>query len=543
MCTHVGSGRDIQVGNPVAESSAAILQVATIGEVDWNHLEPGDTVRIFHRAEPYREKILVRGKGTETQPIRVCGVPSATGELPHVTGESATTRPDLDYGDLSNLMEDLAVLAIYHRSYEQRPENIVVEGLKLSGTLGDPGTPAAVLSYTATNGTVRKYRSAAACLRIQEGKNVTIRGNELTGCGNGLFVLSRIPESQMTRNILIEGNVLHGNGVVGEEGIHNAYVQGVDITLQLNVFGPNRAGASGNALKLRVAGDVVRYNAFENGARILDLVEVEDHAEFVFPDKYAAFKAAYPTEIVPGDDERVAAAWKAYQRSYVYGNLIRNVGTGACTNVVHYSFDNVQNDRRPGTLYFYNNTIVNRTDFSKKAIVRLLDQGPWWGNSGPAVTNNTFDGYANVEAFNNVFVLESSTPGATRSYFEMTRYRADKLTLGVNWWSSGWDAAIPGYNQAFPGLGNALVDNPAYVYPGGNDTHHVTGMGEVLTGDGLPIDETTFLPLAGGPLIGKAVALPAEIPAEHAVTWQLDPVTRKALPRTAVTALGAREAP
>ncbi len=540
-CVHKGQGRDIQVGNPMVESGPSIVQVASLSEVDWNNLAPGDTVRVFHRQEPYREKVLLRGQGTEEQPIRLCGVPGPNGELPRVSGDGATTRPDIDFGDLSNGMEDLGVISIWNRDYDIRASHIHIEGLHVSDTLGAPGGANDVLSYTATDGSVRSYRPGAACIRIQEGDHIVIRGNEISGCGNGLFVLARVPESQITRDVLIEANYLHDNGVVGEEGIHTAYVQGIDITVQFNVFGPMRPGGSGNTLKMRVAGDVIRYNVFERGARVLDLVEVEDHAEWVLPWRYEEFKANNPTEIHPGDDERVAAAWAAYQTTYAYGNILYNKGPGAATNLVHYSFDNTQDDRRPGTLYFYHNTIVSLTDASQKTIVRLLDQGPYWGNSGPPLRDNTFDSYPEVVADDNVIFVGPETPGAAPSYFEFTRYRADKLTLGKNWIMTGWDAAIPGYNQMFPGFGNAVTDDAQYVYAGGNDTHHVTGVENLVTGAGAPVDLTTFKPLSGGPLQGAAAPLPVGVGAGLVPLYEIDPPTKKTLDRPSFNTLGARE--
>src|SRR5262245_5224828 len=59
-CAHVGSGRDIQVGNPAADARPGVLQVHAVGDVDWMNLAAGDTVRIFWRQAPYREKILLR---------------------------------------------------------------------------------------------------------------------------------------------------------------------------------------------------------------------------------------------------------------------------------------------------------------------------------------------------------------------------------------------------------------------------------------------------------------------------------------------------
>ena len=63
-----------------------------IGDVPWDDLAAGDTVRIHWRDEPYREKFLLRGQGTEDAPIVVCGVAGPDGQLPIIDGENAITR-------------------------------------------------------------------------------------------------------------------------------------------------------------------------------------------------------------------------------------------------------------------------------------------------------------------------------------------------------------------------------------------------------------------------------------------------------------------
>jgi hypothetical protein len=44
---------------------------------------------------------------------------------------------------------------------------------------------------------------------VEEGKNIALVGNVLTGCGNGLFV------SPGVEDILIESNYLFDNGIAG----------------------------------------------------------------------------------------------------------------------------------------------------------------------------------------------------------------------------------------------------------------------------------------------------------------------------------------
>ena len=69
----------------------------SIGAVPWESLEPGDTVLIHARPEPYAEKWVLGRRGTAAAPITVRGVKDASGNLPVIVGENATTRPQLNF--------------------------------------------------------------------------------------------------------------------------------------------------------------------------------------------------------------------------------------------------------------------------------------------------------------------------------------------------------------------------------------------------------------------------------------------------------------
>jgi hypothetical protein len=70
---------------------------ANIGDVPLESLAAGDTVLIYWRATPYREKWVVGGQGTAGQPITFRGVAGPGGALPMIDGENATTRLALDF--------------------------------------------------------------------------------------------------------------------------------------------------------------------------------------------------------------------------------------------------------------------------------------------------------------------------------------------------------------------------------------------------------------------------------------------------------------
>lgn len=443
-CKHVGSGKDYPVGPGKTYE--------TLGAVPWNDLAAGDTVRIFWRAEPYREKILLRGKGTKDQPIRVCGVPGPAGELPVISGDGATTRKDLAFGGWRP-MQDLGLVTIYDSQWESKPAHIVIEGLALTKANHS-------LSYTGTDGVVGPYSEGAACIWVQEGDNVVIRGNTITDCGNGIFTMSKSDnEGALTRDILIEGNYLYGNGVSGSYLQHNLYVQAVGAIYQYNYFGRNRPGAEGGNLKDRTAGTIVRYNYFEGGMRQLDLVEVQEHDQLVIG--------------VPGTDER-------YRKSYVYGNLIRVVGSKDGARVIHYGYDSIPENTRKGTLYCFNNTILMQSDQSKYWRQRVLD-----------VSTNE----ETVEFFNNIVLLIAETNGQTPSELNLLA-EAGIINLGPNLISKGW---IEGFNTS-----GTL-----------NGTNNLIEIGDATK----VIDIGTLAPVQGSPALDTALGLPGTL-AEHPLLYQ-----------------------
>jgi hypothetical protein len=67
------------------------------GLVPWEYLQAGDTVLIYWRSTPYKEKWVICRQGTAAAPITVRGVPGTGGELPVIDGNGATTRSVLNY--------------------------------------------------------------------------------------------------------------------------------------------------------------------------------------------------------------------------------------------------------------------------------------------------------------------------------------------------------------------------------------------------------------------------------------------------------------
>lgn len=381
---------------------------ANIGAVAWHTLVPGDTVWIHWRATPYREKWVIGRQGTPAAPISVRGVPGPAGQLPVIDGQNATTPAPLNYWN-----ENRSVIKI---GGSNTPNNtiakwIVVEGLDIRGAR-PPNT------FTNDSGAVETYGLNAAAIHVGLGEDIIIRGCILRDCGNGLFVTSF--GSDISRGITIEGNHIHSNGNSGSLFEHNTYTAAIGILYQYNRFGPLLSGASGNNLKDRSAGLVVRHNWIEGGNRQLDLVDAED------------------STLIRDDP--------AYHKTDVYGNVLIEPAGAGNRQILHYGGDSgTEPDYRKGTLYFYHNTMVStRTD--RTTLMRLS-------------TNSE-----NCDARNNILYV--TTAGTELEMIDDTGV----LNLSHNWIKPGWLDSFFGGSGTVNDDGTSIeTASPGFVNVAGQD--------------------------------------------------------------------------
>lgn len=349
---------------------------ANVGDVPWESLQAGDSVLIHWRSTPYKEKWVICRQGTADAPITVRGVPGPGGELPIIDGDGATTRLALDYWS-----ETRGVIKIGGASIptDTTPRYIVIEKLDIRSAR-PPYT------FTDDSGATQTYAANASAIYVEKGENITVRNCRIHDSGNGFFVASS--DALASRDILVEGNYIYDNGNTGSLFEHNNYTAAINITFQYNRFGSLRAGASGNNLKDRSAGTVIRYNWIEGGNRQVDLVDAEDSG------------------LIRGD--------ASYRETHVYGNVLIEPDAAGNRQIAHYGGDSgATANYRKGMLYFYNNTIVStRTD--RTTLFRLS-------------TNEE-----RCEARNNIFYV--SAAGSTLSLLDSSGI----LDLRNNWLKPGW---------------------------------------------------------------------------------------------------------
>ncbi len=455
------------------------LAYRSINAVPWEKLAPGDTVQIHWRADAYHEKILMSTSGTASQPIRVVGVPGPHGQLPVIDGQGATTRAQASYPYAAT--QDRGLVTITrdtHHLYGFKPSYIQIEGLVLRNANQ-------LYSFTDASGATQTYFPNAASIFVERGQHIAIEHCTITGSGNGLFVASGDDEATLSRDILVQGNNIYGNGNAGSDRQHNVYTEAAGIVFQYNHLGALRRGALGGGIKDRSAGTVIRCNWIEGGARLLDLVDPEDS-----PD------------LMPRQPN--------FHQTYVYGNIFLDRQPSG--TLIHYGGDSgVTSDYRKGTLHFYNNTVVVKVDQQQQFNTTLLE---------PSTNDEA------VNLYNNILYTQSATPGSTPTQFNLVE-SFGKLTVGTNWVSPGWQVSsafggfqgtITGTNKIIPAAGAA--NRPGFVDLAANDFHLLGSSAAIDRGQpldaaaraaGFTVNRQYVVPQSSTarPVNGKAVDLGA----------------------------------
>lgn len=363
-------------------------------------------------------------QGSAANPITVRGVAGPSGQLPVIDGNGATTRTALNYW---NEARGLLKIGGSNVPPDTTPQYIVIENLEFR-SVRPPYT------FTAANGTTQSYVNNAASIYVEKGQHITIRNCILDDSGNGLFIGSLA--AQPSRDFLIEGNYIYGNGNAGSAFEHNNYSAAIGIIFQYNRFGPLRAGTSGNNLKDRSAGLVVRYNWIEGGNRQLDLVDAEDSG--------------------------VIVSDPSYRTTLVYGNVLIEPANDGNRQMVHYGGDSgTIGDYRKGTLHMYNNTLVStRTD--RTTLLRLSS------NEETADFRNN--------------IVYPTLAGNTVALLDQTGL----LLLTHNWFKPGWVSTFGTLDGTILNDGTTVTEtSPGFVDVAGQDFHLTAGSNAINAGASL----------------------------------------------------------
>ena len=400
----------------------------TLASVPFPTMVPGSTVRLHNEdttgsaPTEYHEYVQISQPALAKQPFRMCGVPDAAGNEPIVDAADATGRKDT-----SNYAAGYGLITLHNAGFwtywpsYAASAYIVVEGIHLRNAK-------AGFNYTAPNGSPAKWNDASAGIRVGQGHNSVFVGNDIEGCGQGVFSAwnGNGGWGSSDFNVLWEGNHIHGNGALKSYLSHQMYLQAWGEVVQFNRIDDYRRGAFGSNLKARGIQGVIRYNFFGDGpARQLDLVDVQDAPAYMSFEGIMAARAVDPKEHYPAD--LVAAEQEAWNSHFVYGNVIENL-TAAVP--IHFSMDQSGGEQaRKGSLYWYSNTfhekICPECDGQRWS---LFDLGAGGGN------NMVQQEYTNLQIFNDLIGLDDPK----RPIFEWNNNASIIATGGGNVITSGW---------------------------------------------------------------------------------------------------------
>lgn len=407
----------------------------SIGRVPWYALSAGDTVYIHYREKPYHEKLLISGRGTPDNWIRVIGVPGPEGQRPVISGDQATTSANMHFrwqaASGASAIQWSGIVQIAYRQEEDAPKPGYIE---IAGLQIQDASPN--YSFTAENGTATRYEAFSACIYSRSAEHILIRNNLLTNCGLGFYNWTGSSGQELQVDTVLRGNIFSDNGVPDDYYEHTVYTESDGVTIEGNHFGPMKRGALGSQIKDRSAGTVIRYNLIEQSEGwLIDLVEAQNGAPAL-------------------------TARPSYRQSFVYSNVLLNVGD-ANGSAIHWNGDQGPGGRADlgGTLFFYHNTFVTARDEPElwKFSVFSVHQGG--GSCGEKVAGT-------IDLRNNLLVNVSRTPGQSTAEMFLAGCGIENFRFGTNWISPGWRYAFSASSASYTGTATQVGKT---ISPADND--------------------------------------------------------------------------
>ena len=498
-----------------------------IQDVPLAKLNAGSTIRVHNEdltglaPTTYFEYVQLSQQVAPDQPIRLCGVPDAAGNLPILDAANA-----VGYTASASATTGNGLLTVGGTTSGapwpafNGAQNISIEGLHLRNA-----NPAA--SYILPTGVKSTWQSSAACIRIADGHSVNIIGNEMDSCANGAAsAWNGTTWGGSSLNHLWEGNYVHGSGTAGSSDNHQMYLQAWGQIVQFNRLDKITSGATGANLKSRGIQDVIRYNYFGDGpARDMDLVDVQTAAQFMsFGDFFQNNKT--PTSATYSMDQ--LAAWQeAWNSHFAYGNIYVN---STSTAPIHFAYEtNGAEPARKGNLYWYNNTFYETLcSTCSSQLWTMFDTSAGNGSYLPQTEFQT------VHVFNNQVWMDDTT----KPFFQWNDFDAFIANGASNLLPAGWGANTMkgGSGDGWNATGNAVAYQNA-----ANLALHISGFNgsSLATATSAPFDKTSWILNTAAP---ATTTLPVGV-CEMPTRFTYLPTLGYAVPRSASSNVGSTDTP
>ena len=414
-----------------------------LASVPWTNLMPNDVVNIHYRPGGYHEIILLSNSGQTNAPITLRGIPDpVTGALPTLDGSNAVASASIPWR--ATIFDYLGVVVVSRymgTAWGYIPSWITIENLHIQNANRD-------VPMTDSAGVPGKFIGFACGIYVEFAQHLTIRNCEINGAENGFFCNSKDGTPlELSGDILIEHCHIHDNGYPGDYGVHNLYTEAMGITLQYNLIGPLRPGASGEQWKNRSAGTRIRYNQWIMGPGPGTCMWLES----------------------PQGGQGVIDLDPSYKTNWCYGNVIYNPPNSGGILMVRFDALGIEGVPRSGTLFFYNNTVVNHANQSQRYGTYVFELP----HHDEVLSTGIQD---RLDCRNNIIANLPSTPGAKPSDMSLLISDDGHIDYGNNWVSPGtsW-FTLPWLKTNFYGV--------------------FTGTNQILFGDALGRNDPGFVDL------------------------------------------------
>jgi hypothetical protein len=264
--------------------------------VDFRKISCGTTIRLHNEGTDgsptsYAEWLFFWASGCQDNPIRLVGVPNASGELPVLEASNAVgPRYPVNGFVFSGVInswpsENTSGCGIPRNANafwaagsagSCGPNWIVIEGLRIQNARGTTHK-----RYDPGNKIQNPWNFDAAAISMHSGYGWVIRGNDCYN--NSMCVASYTPSNAgwpgVTQMLDVEGNHCQLFGNDGDSRLHCMYLQSNGEVIALNKYENPLKGDQGADLKTRSYLWAVKYNFFgTNVSRYTSHDEVQDAA-------------------------------------------------------------------------------------------------------------------------------------------------------------------------------------------------------------------------------------------------------------------------
>ncbi len=388
-----------------------------LGAVPWTGLQPGDTVNIHYQPAGYHEVFLLCNSGTAGSPITLNGIPDpVSGALPVIDGHNAVTATNVPWSDSSlNTQGVIVVAPAASQPYGYIPSWIVIQNLEVQNA--DPSN-----TVTQSDGVAAAFDITAGAIYAEFAQHFIVQGCVLNNSANGLFCGSLNDDvNELSADVLVQNCWIHDNGFAGNYNGNDLTTECEGLRVQYSLIGPLRPGADGDLITDRSSGTVLAFNEF-----------IVDGSAFWFAN----------TENEVG----VIDADPAYHTNFVYGNVFYNPTNSTTEDLFLYDALYFQSSPRNGTLFFYNNTVVNQASSAERYNTSLFSLPDYQ-------TSQSWNLHDTVDCRNNIFATVAPNGGSGAGGMTLLDSDAGTINLGTNWISPGFQYyELPYQSNTFFGV-------------------------------------------------------------------------------------------